>query len=61
MKLYLEYVEREKHVSGRREYILGIRRQDFYKVGIREPRMPTYHRMLLVELIGEEDRRHRMY
>ena len=30
-------------------------------MGIREPIMPTYHRMVLGELIGEGARRHRRY
>ena len=46
---------------GRGYYILGTGLLDFYKVGIREPRMPTDHRMVLGELIGEGVRSHHRY
>ena len=40
-------------ILGRGEYILGTTQQDFSMVGIREPRMPTEHQMVLRILIGE--------
>ena len=46
---------------GQGDYILGTRQIYLYKVGIREPRIPTDHRMVLGELIGEEVRRHHRY
>ena len=50
-----------KPILVRGEYILGTRQEDFYNVGIREPIMPTDHRMVLGELIREGSRRHRRY
>ena len=50
-----------KPISGRGEYILGTRRKDLYNVGIREPQVPTDHRMVLGELIGEGARVHCRY
>ena len=44
-----------------KEYILGKRRLYFYNVGIREPRIPTYPRMVLGKIIGEGVRRHCRY
>ena len=46
---------------GRGYYILGMAQQHFYTVGIREPRIPTDHWMVLLELIGDGARRHRWY
>ena len=40
-----------KPISGIGNYILGKGKLDLYKVGIREPRIPKYHRVVLVELI----------
>ena len=48
-------------ISGWGDYILGTRRLYLYNVGIREPIMPTDHRMVLDELIGEGVRRHQWY
>ena len=44
---------RAKTEVSRGVYILGTRRIDFYNVGIREPRMPKYHQMLLGKIVGE--------
>ena len=46
---------------GRGDYILWTIQQEFYNVGIEEPRMPTDHRMVLRKLIGEGARRHHWY
>ena len=48
-----------KPISVRGDYISGMTQQDFYNVGIREPIMPTDHRIVLGVLIGEGARRHR--
>ena len=33
-------------------YIIGKDRRDFYNICIREPRLSTYHRMILVGIMG---------
>ena len=60
-KLDMNHVEKRRPISGQGDHILGTARKYFYHVGIRETRMPTDHRMVLGELIGEEARRHQLY
>ena len=41
-----------RYISGQGNYILGTHQRDFYNVGIREPIMPTDHRMIPAEIKG---------
>ena len=50
-----------KLISGKGDYILGTRYNYFYNVGIREPRIPIDHWVVLGELRGEGPMRHRRY
>ena len=45
---------------GRGDYILG-KRDDLSMVGLREPRTPTDHRMVLGVLLGDGVTRYRAY
>ena len=47
-------------ISGRGEYILG-KRDDFYMLGLREPRTPSDYRMVLGILRGDGVTRHCAY
>ena len=48
-------------VTGRGDYILGTDHRDLYNVFIREPRVSTYHRMILSKIKGVGVRRNRKY
>ena len=47
-------------ISGQEDYILGTR-DDFSMVGLREPRTPTDHWMVLGVLLGDRVMRYRAY
>ena len=38
---------------GRGKYVLGTIRHNFFNMGVREARMNTYHRMVLMVIQGE--------
>ena len=43
------------------DYIIGAYHRDFYKVCIREPRVLTYHQMILTLRKGGVERKNRKY
>ena len=60
-KLEVENAEKRETYFRMGDYILGTRLLDFYNVGVKEPRIPTDHRMVLGKIIGEGVRRHCWY
>ena len=48
-------------ISGQGEYILGMTQQNFYMVGLQEPRTLTDHRMVLGVICGYGVTRHCTY
>ena len=48
-------------ITGRGDYIIDTDRRDLYNVCIRELRVPTDHRMILVDLMGCGNQRNLKY
>ena len=59
-ELDVEKWKEGRTISGRGDYILGTR-GDFSMVGLREPRTPTEHQMVLGVICGDRVMRHRAY